>query len=142
MITLGRIRKIHEKVINFDKDVNPEDYLEGERQISILEIMLEYSIKDTNTVFKNAAIAMYTIVANHPFYNGNKRTGYETARMMLAEEGYTLRALKKDKVEFTVSIAIPEKKMKVPQIAKWLKKHAKKKTRKEICSTKRSKKRR
>lgn len=88
MITLNHIRRIHEKSLEIDRE-NPDDYAIGERYVAILEHMLEYKIKDDNSVFLNAAIALQTIAGQHPFVNGNKRTGIATAIMILRNEGYT-----------------------------------------------------
>ena len=126
MITLKRIRKIHSAALRIDKKRDPNDYAPGERYIAILEIMLEYKVNEENSVFDNAAIALHTIAAEHPFVNGNKRTAYLTARMILEEEGYALVASKDEKVRFVVAVATPEKEISIEQIKAWLNKYAEK----------------
>jgi death-on-curing family protein len=117
MITLNHIRRIHEKSLEIDRE-NPDDYAPGERYVAILEHMLEYKIKDDNSVFLNAAIALQTIAGQHPFVNGNKRTGIATAITILRNEGY--RLLINGKTDFIISVATPEKNISLDQIVNWI----------------------
>jgi death-on-curing family protein len=117
MITLNHIRKIHVKSLEMDRE-NPDDYACGERYVAILEHMLEYKIKDDNSVFLNAAIALQTIAGQHPFVNGNKRTGIATTIMILRNEGY--RLMINDKTDFVISVATPEKNISLEQIVNWV----------------------
>lgn len=50
--------------------------------------MFEFLIKESNSIFQNAAIVVYTIVAEYPFFNGNKRTGYEAMNFIIEDGGY------------------------------------------------------
>lgn len=67
--------------------------------------MLGHEIKNENSVFLNAAIALQTIAGQHPFVNGNKRTGIATAIVILRNEGY--RPTIKNKTDFIMAVATP-----------------------------------
>ena len=86
MITLEKIRFIHSVTIEMDRE-NSDDYAPGERYIGIVEIMLEYNMSETRSVYYNAAVALHTIASQHPFNNGNKRTASATALAILKNEG-------------------------------------------------------
>jgi death on curing protein len=126
MVTIERIHKIHEKALQIDREYNPHDYAPGYRYSAILELMLEYKVGNSKTVFMNAAIALQEIAAQHPFVNGNKRTAFLTAKMILAEEGYNLVASTADTVKFVISVATPEKEVSLEQIEAWLKNNSRK----------------
>jgi death-on-curing protein len=120
LISLDQILEIHIAVIEFDKDENPEDYTPAIRSLASLELMFEYLIKKSNTVFHNAAIILYTIVAKHPFFNGNKRTGYESMKYVLMEEGYEIVATNEEKKNFIKAVATTENEMLLSEIEEWI----------------------
>lgn len=125
LINLDQILEIHIEVIEFDKDENPEDYTPAIRSLASLELMFEYLIRKSNTIFRNAAIVLYTIVAKHPFFNGNKRTGYESMKYILMEEGYEIIATNEEKKNFVKAVATTENEMLLSEIEEWIFKHTK-----------------
>ncbi len=54
--------------------------------------MLIYKVNRENDVFRQAALILHTIAAQHPFFDGNKRTAFATAENVLGEAGYYLYA--------------------------------------------------
>ncbi|MFH0964569.1 MAG: type II toxin-antitoxin system death-on-curing family toxin [Planctomycetota bacterium] len=56
-------------------------------------------------LFEMAAAYLYHIVQNHPFVDGNKRTGAAVAIIFLAMNGVTLRADEEGLVAITLDIA-------------------------------------
>ena len=123
MISLIDILKIHARVIEYDKEENPEDYTPAILSLATLELMFEYMIKESNSVFQNATVVVYTIVARHPFFNGNKRTGYEAMNYIIEDGGYKLISTTEETVEFIVRIATTENEMKLSEIEDWIVKH-------------------
>jgi death on curing protein len=103
LISLIDVLKIHQRVIDYDKEENPDDYTPAVGSLATLELMFEYMIKESNTFFQNAAIVVYTIVSRHPFFNGNKRTGYEAMNFVLEDSGYTLTSTPQETIEFIVN---------------------------------------
>lgn len=110
-------------MIDYDKEENPDDYTPAIRSLATLELMFEYMIKESNTVFQNAAIVVYTIVSRHPFFNGNKRTGYEAMNFVLEDSGYILTSTPQETIEFIVKIAATENEMKPAEIEEWIINH-------------------
>lgn len=57
------------------------------------------------TVFEMAAAYMYHIIQNHPFLDGNKRTGMAIGLLFLHANGYELSLTNKDIYNLGTSIA-------------------------------------
>lgn len=66
---------------------------------------------------KTAAI-LESIVANHPFIDGNKRTGYVLARLLLLKSGLDIKATQEDKYEMVIAVSRGE--WKYEEIKNWL----------------------
>lgn len=115
--------KIHQRVIDYDKETNPDDYTPAILSLATLELMFEYMIKESNTVFQNATIIVYAIVARHPFYNRNKRTGYEAMNFVIENGGYRFTSTKEEMIDFIVRIATTENDMKLSEIEEWIINH-------------------
>lgn len=56
-------------------------------------------------VFSKAAALGHSIIKNHPFVDGNKRTGFEAMRLFLRMNGFDLRAGEDEKFDFVMKIA-------------------------------------
>ena len=70
-------------------------------------------------LFSKAAALGYSIIKNHPFVDGNKRTGFEAMRLLLRLNGYDIQASLNAKFDFV--LAIGEGNLKEQAIADWLK---------------------
>lgn len=57
------------------------------------------------SLFDKAAALLESLVNNHCFHNGNKRTAYLVTKSFLLLNGYHLRMERKYEVEFIVDIA-------------------------------------
>lgn len=57
------------------------------------------------TVIQKAASIIESILSNHPFIDGNKRTGYVLMRLLLIEQGYDIKATQEEKYNFVIRIA-------------------------------------
>jgi len=73
-------------------------------------------------LFSKTAVLGHSIIKNHPFVDGNKRTGFEAMRLMLRLNGYDIQASLNSKFAFVLAIA--EGKLKEKAIADWLKRNA------------------
>ena len=74
-------------------------------------------------LFSKAAALFESIVQNHPFVDGNKRTGAVAASLFLQRNGYELTATSDDLVDIAMGIA--QSQFTVEQIASWLRGHSK-----------------
>ncbi len=75
------------------------------------------------TIFLKAALYARNIIQNHPFLDGNKRTGMTAAAIFLGKNGYTFLARKGEIEKFALKIA--KAKLELEKIAAWLKHHSK-----------------
>lgn len=77
------------------------------------------------SIFEKAAVLMRGIIADHPFTDGNKRTGTVAALVFLNLNSYDTSSLKDKELEdFAVQVAVGH--LDIPIIAAWLKAHSKK----------------
>lgn len=68
-----------------------------------------------------AAAIIESIVKNHPFADGNKRTGYVLARLLLMKDQLDIHADQEQKYQFVISISKGE--LSFDQIKAWLEKN-------------------
>lgn len=73
-------------------------------------------------VFSKAAVLGHSLIRNHPFVDGNKRTGYMAIRLFLNINGYDIKASEDEKYKLVIEIA--EKVRDEKSIAEWLKKQS------------------
>lgn len=65
-----------------------------------------------------AAAILESIVTNHPFIDGNKRTGYVIARLLLLKSGLNIKATQEEKYEMVIAVSKGE--WKFDQIKDWI----------------------
>jgi len=73
-------------------------------------------------IFEKAAVLMESIVKNHPFIDGNKRTAITSAGIFLERNGYSFHPTLEELESLTRRMA--EGKISLPDAVKWFKKHA------------------
>ncbi len=71
-------------------------------------------------LFLKAAALMQALIQNHPFVDGNKRTGIVAAGLFLQLNGYILQAENRELELFTLKAATS--KTSLAEIADWLRK--------------------
>ena len=94
---------------------------DGIRDEGLLESALarpqQHENYDKPTLFDLAALYCEGIVRNHPFVDGNKRTGFLAAYAFLRINGYQLNPEEMD--IFTVITALAEKRIDKKALSKW-----------------------
>jgi len=73
-------------------------------------------------IFTKAAALGHSLVLNHPFVDGNKRTAWEAMHTFIEENGYSLQAEHDEIIE--LMLRIEDKSLGVKHIASWLKDHS------------------
>ena len=73
-------------------------------------------------IFHKAAALMESLIKNHPFIDGNKRTAITAAGVYLARNGYVLEASQTELERFTLAKAT--KKFIASEAADWFKRHS------------------
>lgn len=76
------------------------------------------------TIFEPASAYAFGVVKNHPFVDGNKRTGFTIAVMFLEINGLTFDASEADATIQTLALAAGE--LTEERYAEWLKAHSRK----------------
>lgn len=76
------------------------------------------------TVFEKSAALFHSIINNHPFFDGNKRTSLFSAVLFLEYNDWRVIFTRKEGVKFTLQAHNED--WNVEDIAKWLKVHSKK----------------
>lgn len=77
------------------------------------------------TPLDKAAAIIESILTNHPFVDGNKRTGYVLMRLFLIQNGLDIVAEQNEKYEFVIAITKGE--IKFDAIKNWISESTKKK---------------
>ncbi len=73
-------------------------------------------------LFSKTAALMDSLINNHPFLDGNKRTGITAAGLFLRQNGYRLTATNPNLESFTLNVAT--NRPDVAEIAAWLQTHS------------------
>ncbi|RJQ41465.1 MAG: type II toxin-antitoxin system death-on-curing family toxin [Nitrospiraceae bacterium] len=73
-------------------------------------------------IFQKAAAFMESLVKNHPFIDGNKRTAISSAGLFLRINGYNLETSQKELEDFTINMATG--KASLEDAVKWFKRYA------------------
>lgn len=82
-----------------------------------------FGVEQYSNIFEKAAVYMRNIIADHPFADGNKRTGITAAIMFLNINGKNFKAQKSELEDFAVRVATDH--LDVETIANWLEQHCK-----------------
>jgi death on curing protein len=74
-------------------------------------------------IYDKAAALLQSLLKNHPFVDGNKRTALSSAGIFLKMNGYILKNCHEEEVEFGVNV--DNKHLSIGEISVWLKNHSK-----------------
>jgi death on curing protein len=74
-------------------------------------------------IFRKAAALMESLILNHPFLDGNKRTAISAAGLFLLRNGQQLSVTQQALEQFTMDMAL--KRRDIEDAANWFKKHTK-----------------
>lgn len=81
-----------------------------------------YDGKDLyENIFDKAAALLQSLLKNHPFVDGNKRTALSSTAIFLQLNKYKLINYHEEEVEFAVSV--DNKHLTLEEISKWLEEH-------------------
>lgn len=120
-ITARQIVLIHAAVIR------QTGGLDGMRDVGALRSVAELPFQTSfgqglySGVCEKAAVYAHSIIMNHPFVDGNKRTGMNVAITFLELNGYRFNGPRGSVEDFAVKIVVD--KFDIAQIAQWFKLH-------------------
>lgn len=122
MITVAQAEKIHQALVkNFGG-------AQGIRDLPALESALARPFQTFAgnelypSILEKAGALIESILVNHPFVDGNKRTGYVLMRSLLKQYSLDIAATEDEKYSFVISIASGHSNIEV--IVSWLKQHS------------------
>ena len=121
-LTLEEILRLHFQVV---KDYGGSHGVrEEERLKSVVEAPSQHVFgqEQYSDLFEKAAVYLRNIISDHPFVDGNKRTGVTVCVIFLNRNGKHLTATPTELEDFAVQVATAY--LDVPQIANWLKSHS------------------
>jgi death-on-curing protein len=81
-----------------------------------------FGVEQYVTVYEKAAVYARNIIGDHPFTDGNKRTGVTVAAIFLSRNGVQLTATTKELEDFAVQVAVDH--LSIEDIAAWLEQHS------------------
>jgi len=114
-LKIGEIIKIHDKIINRTGGCH------GFRSSGDLDFILK-NMKIKRGIYKKSAVLIIGIVRNHPFIDGNKRTGFSTLRYFLAINNKKFEYFNTDSIyDFVFEIA--QGKVGFKRIREWIINH-------------------
>ena len=124
MISIQEIEKLHRTVIDeFGGAYGIRDYAALESAVA-----RPFQTFDNNelypSVLEKAASLIESILINHPFVDGNKRTGYILMRLFLIDNNFDITASQDNKYKFVIGIAAGN--IKYDAIFAWLKSNTQK----------------
>lgn len=96
---------------------------DGVRDLGLLESALARpqniaAYEPDADIARMAAAYAFGIVKNHPFIDGNKRTGYVVTELFLVKNGYQLDASPTDK--YLTFLSLAEGSLSEDELAQWL----------------------
>jgi death on curing protein len=119
MITKEEILLIHDQVVKLHGGAN------GVRDMNGLESAIARPYQSFGgddlypSCFEKSAAIGESIIMNHPFVDGNKRTGYVLMELVLRLENVRIIATDEQLYQFVIDISTGEKRFE--EIAEWLK---------------------
>ncbi len=119
MITKKTVLRLHElSIVQFGSANGVRD--EGLMESAIARPYQTFGGEDLYpTVFGKAAAIVESIIINHPFIDGNKRTGFLAMLALLKVETFKIIASNDAVYNFTIKISTGE--IKFDEIVLWLK---------------------
>lgn len=121
-LSLKEILRLHFQVI---EDFGGSHGVRDEASLASLTSAPKQAVFSTEQypdIYQKAAVYIRSLIGDHPFVDGNKRTAVAVAGIFLARNGLKLTATPKELEDFAIHIAT--KKPQIPEIAPWLKKHS------------------
>jgi death-on-curing protein len=124
MISIKEVEIIHNILIDKfggSKGIRDKGLLES----ALSRPFATFNNKDLySTPVEKASAILESIVINHPFVDGNKRTAYTLMRLILLENELDLVASQDEKYNFVISISTGE--YRLEEIKKWIQTNLKK----------------
>lgn len=114
-LTVQQITELHDNIIERTGGTK------GVLNIGTIDHLI-YRLSREKDAFRKASIALEQIITNHPFFDGNKRTGFQVADLILRENGYYIATSKQEILHALLKIA--KYQCNIKNIEQWIKRKA------------------
>jgi len=122
MITIAQAVRLHEHMIK-DHGGSPGVRDEAGLLAALGRPYATFGGEDLyKDVFEQAAAIGESIIMNHPFVDGNKRTGFALMMYILEKGGFWIYAPSEEVYQFVVDLATGEKRFE--EAVEWLRTHS------------------
>ncbi|MDJ1469799.1 type II toxin-antitoxin system death-on-curing family toxin [Cytophagaceae bacterium DM2B3-1] len=103
----------------------PCNFLNEERLDYLLEVVCSEIFGEPiyPEIYQKAGVYMFSIVSNHIFSDGNKRTGLQSAMIFLLVNGYKINPDLPDQVLIDFTLEVASGKYTLERLQKWFKEH-------------------
>lgn len=119
MITKDEVLLIHDQVVKLHGGANGVRDLNG-LESAITRPYQSFAGNDLySSCFEKSAAIGESIIMNHPFVDGNKRTGYVLMELILRLEGFRINSNDDELYQFVIDISTGNKRFE--EIVEWLK---------------------
>jgi death-on-curing protein len=121
-LTFEEILRLHFQVVEDyggSHGVRSEDRFESVVEAPTVEV---FEVEQYPGMYLKAAVYLRNIVKDHPFVDGNKRTGITVSTVYLMRNGTVLTTSPKELEDFTISVTTEH--LDVPAIASWFETHS------------------
>lgn len=122
MITKEEVLLIHDQVVKLHGGANGVRDMNG-LESAIVRPYQRWQYELYPSCFEKAAAIGESIIMNHPFVDGNKRTGYVLMELILRLENVRITATDDELYQFVIDISTGVKRFK--EIVDWLKQNSK-----------------
>lgn len=101
--------------------------VKGIRDVNLLESALSRPIATFDSIelyvnsVEKASALLESLIINHPFLDGNKRTAYTAMRLLLLNDGLDINATQEEKYAFVISVSVGE--FRFVEINNWIELH-------------------
>lgn len=121
-LSVKRVLYIHDRMVKrFGGSFGVRDL--GLVESAVARPQVSFGGQDLYTnIFDKAAALLQSLLKNHPFVDGNKRTALTSAGLFLKLNGWKLINSHEEEVEF--AIAVDNQHLPIEQISKWFKEHS------------------
>jgi death on curing protein len=120
-ISLGQVLELHRRIMEHSGGV-PGILNLGALESAVQQPRMTFGGKDLYITLAEKATALaFSIIRNHPFLDGNKRTGHAAMEVFLVLNGHEIQALVDDAEEIILRVASGA--IKREEFADWIEVH-------------------
>ena len=118
----GTALKLRHRILRESGEPNIDDSFISEDNFRyVIETVQDIGNEEKSyrgAIIRKSAYTLYSLVRNHPFWDGNKRTAFAIATFMLEANGFELNVEKDESIKFVLEIA--KGNLLLKDVEKWI----------------------